>query len=138
MNCNVPENVIDKKLYCRVKQDIKKKVKVFPSAYASGLIVQEYKKRGGRYKGKKDGELKRWFDEKWINVCSNDRKPCGRQQSNVSQYPYCRPTKRISKKTPMTVDEMTKKYGKDKIEKMCKKKQSKGLPKNKKPVRINM
>ena len=41
----------DKKLYEEVKEEIYKK---YPkhSAYRSGLIVQEYKKRGGTYEGK--------------------------------------------------------------------------------------
>lgn len=138
MNCNVPNNVIDKELYCRVKQSIKKKVKVFPSAYASGLIVQEYKRRGGRYSGNKNGDLKRWFDEKWVNICTSDFSPCGRKQTDTKKYPYCRPSKRVSKKTPTTVHELKQKYGKDKIKKMCSKKRSKGLPKDGKPVRVNL
>tara|TARA_R100000322_G_scaffold110358_1_gene70534 strand:- start:188 stop:364 length:177 start_codon:yes stop_codon:yes gene_type:complete len=37
-------------LYARVKAEAKRKFKVFPSAYASGYIVREYKKRGGGYR----------------------------------------------------------------------------------------
>ena len=37
-------------LYSRVKSEAKRKFKVFPSAYASGYIVREYKKRGGGYR----------------------------------------------------------------------------------------
>ena len=33
-----------------VKAEAKRKFKVFPSAYASGYIVRQYKKRGGGYK----------------------------------------------------------------------------------------
>lgn len=36
-------------LYNRVKAEAKRKYKVWPSAYASGWLVQEYKKRGGKY-----------------------------------------------------------------------------------------
>jgi len=46
----VPSNVVDKKIYIAAKRFIKKKVKVWPSAYASGQVVQEYKRRGGRYR----------------------------------------------------------------------------------------
>ena len=36
------------------------------SAYRSGLLVQEYKKRGGGYSGdKSNGSLGRWFKEDW-------------------------------------------------------------------------
>ena len=44
---NVPT---DKALYARVKAEAKKKFKVYPSAYANGWLVQEYKRRGGKYK----------------------------------------------------------------------------------------
>ena len=37
-------------LYARVKAEAKKKFKVYPSAYANGWLVREYKKRGGKYK----------------------------------------------------------------------------------------
>ena len=44
---NVPT---DKELYARVKAEAKKKFDVYPSAYANGWLVQEYKRRGGKYK----------------------------------------------------------------------------------------
>lgn len=44
---NVPT---DKALYARVKAAAKKKFDVYPSAYANGWVVQEYKRRGGKYK----------------------------------------------------------------------------------------
>ena len=40
----------DKALYSRVKSAAKAKFQVYPSAYANGWLVQEYKRRGGRYK----------------------------------------------------------------------------------------
>jgi hypothetical protein len=43
---NIP---LDKKLYARVKAEAKRKFKVYPSAYANGWLVKEYKRRGGRY-----------------------------------------------------------------------------------------
>ena len=46
----VPSNVLDKKIYIAAKRFIKKKAKVWPSAYASAQVVQEYKRRGGRYR----------------------------------------------------------------------------------------
>ena len=44
---NVPTNP---KLYASVKAAAKAKFDVYPSAYANGWLVQEYKKRGGKYK----------------------------------------------------------------------------------------
>ena len=37
-------------LYARVKAEAKRKFKVYPSAYANGWVVREYKKRGGGYR----------------------------------------------------------------------------------------
>tara|TARA_R100001163_G_scaffold7299_1_gene7709 strand:+ start:1181 stop:1711 length:531 start_codon:yes stop_codon:yes gene_type:complete len=44
---NIPTNP---KLYARVKAEAKRKFKVYPSAYANGWLVREYKKRGGGYR----------------------------------------------------------------------------------------
>jgi hypothetical protein len=37
-------------LYAKVKAEAKKKFKVYPSAYANGWLVKEYKRRGGGYR----------------------------------------------------------------------------------------
>ena len=37
-------------LYARVKAEAKRKFKVYPSAYANGWLVRNYKKRGGRFR----------------------------------------------------------------------------------------
>ncbi len=41
------------KLYNTVKAAAKRKFDVYPSAYANAWLVREYKKRGGKYSGKK-------------------------------------------------------------------------------------
>lgn len=51
----IPANVVNKKLYARVKAEVKRKFKVYPSAYANARLVREYKKRGGRYSGPRRG-----------------------------------------------------------------------------------
>ena len=65
----VPSNVVNKELYLKVKNEIVEKMPK-SSAYRSGRIVREYKKRGGLYKGEKpDGGLSSWFkEEKWVNM----------------------------------------------------------------------
>lgn len=131
---SVPAKVADKALYIKAREKVKSRVKVWPSAYASGQVQTEYKRMGGTYRGEKKGKLDRWYQEKWVNVCKpkgRGYEPCGREQSKPSQYPYCRPLKRITKGTPMTVGELKKKYGKAKLEEMCGRKQKKGLPKAK-------
>ena len=52
------------------------------------------------------GGLTRWLEENWVDVKTG--KPCGRQKGEKRGYPACRPTKRVSSKTPKTVGEMTK------------------------------
>ena len=50
--------------------------------------------------------LTRWFKEKWVDVKTG--KPCGRQKGEKrAGYPACRPSKRVSSKTPKTTTEMT-------------------------------
>lgn len=39
----------NKKLYAQAKKIVKARVKKWPSAYASGQLVQQYKKMGGTY-----------------------------------------------------------------------------------------
>jgi hypothetical protein len=50
MTKNVPNN---QELYDRVIAEAKKKFDVYPSAYANGWVVQEYKRRGGTYRVEK-------------------------------------------------------------------------------------
>ena len=107
----IPTN---KKLDDEVKEEI---YKTYPkhSAYRSGLLVQEYKRRGGTYEGKeKDSEgLNRWFAENW----KNQRGEVGyKNKSDVY-----RPTVRITKDTPTTFKELTpQEIGKAKREKYLK------------------
>jgi hypothetical protein len=84
---------LDEALYARVKAEADKKYKKH-SAYKSGWIVKRYKELGGKYKGEPAG-LKRWFAEKWQDVGSKE-----------GDYPLYRPTKRVSKDTPKTADEV--------------------------------
>uniref|UniRef100_A0A6C0LIB6 DUF5872 domain-containing protein n=1 Tax=viral metagenome TaxID=1070528 RepID=A0A6C0LIB6_9ZZZZ len=100
----------DKKLYEKTKSKVYRKIKKH-SAYRSGKVVSSYKKafskkHGSRkqpYKGckRKSSRLKRWFDEDW--------------KSDTGKYKYTskssvyRPSKRITKDTPLTHSEVTKK-----------------------------
>ena len=53
----------------------------------------------------KGAALKRWFKEKWVDVRTG--KPCGRRKGDGRGVPYCRPSKRVSSKTPKTSGEMS-------------------------------
>jgi len=46
----IPSNVANPSLYRKAKAKMRRKFKVVPSAYASGYLVQEYKRMGGTYK----------------------------------------------------------------------------------------
>ena len=52
----VPNNVVNKSLYARIKKKISRRVKRKGQrwgAYTSGNLVQEYKRKGGKYRGRK-------------------------------------------------------------------------------------
>ena len=51
------------------------------------------------------GGLTRWLEENWVDVKTG--KPCGRQKGEKRGYPACRPSKRVSSKTPKTTKEMS-------------------------------
>ena len=99
----------DQTLYEKIKKKVYKDIPQH-SAYRSGIVVQKYKnafqKKYGKknpYQGKytrKKG-LRRWFDEKWVN----QRDEIGYKH----KHDIYRPSKRITKKTPITHKELTKK-----------------------------
>ena len=80
---------------------VKSQYKVFPSARASQAIAKCRKASGNVKKTEKGSSLKRWGAEKWVDTKSG--KPCGAGGKNE----YCRPTKRVSSKTPKTKSEMS-------------------------------
>lgn len=89
----------DKSIYEMAKKEVYAIYKK-PSAYRSGALVKKYKELGGTYSGEKTKKgLSRWFKENWKDVNPN--------KTNES-YPVYRPTKRISKDTPLTVSEIKK------------------------------
>jgi hypothetical protein len=85
---------INKKLYAKVKKMADEKYETH-GAYKSAWIVKKYKELGGKYKGKKDPKkgISRWLSERWTDYAGLD-------------YPVYRPTKRITKQTPLTLNEI--------------------------------
>lgn len=79
---------------------VKASYAVFPSARASQAIAKCRKAKGNVQKGEAGSNLKRWEKEKWKDQRTG--KPCGAGGDNE----YCRPTKRVSSKTPKTASEM--------------------------------
>ena len=106
----------DAKLYERVKKEADT-IYDKPSAYKSGWIVKTYKNLGGKYSGEKpDNEgLDRWYKENWKDV-------------GHREYPVFRPTKKITKDTPLTPREIDKDNLKSQITLKQKYKGDKNLP----------
>jgi hypothetical protein len=87
---NIPTNPV---LYEKVKRHADL-IYDKPSAYKSGFIVKTYKEQGGEYTGAKTKEgLTEWFSSDWKDIGNKE-------------YPVYRPTKRVSVKAPLTVNEI--------------------------------
>jgi hypothetical protein len=84
-------------------------------------------------KSKAGADLKRWFKENWVDVRSG--KPCGRRKGEKRGTPYCRPSKRVSKKTPATASEITPAQKKKRVSQKKKIGQPAGKPRRVKSIR---
>jgi hypothetical protein len=127
----IPDNVKNKALYKRIKAKIRREVNKKGrrwGAYDSGRLVREYKSKGGKYSGKKGktkskgkekmSALDRWYKEKWVDACAwPKRKSCGRTKSK-EKIAYCRPSVKVSSKTPKLIQELSK----SQIKSRCRKK----------------
>jgi hypothetical protein len=105
---------VDTKLYEKVKKLANKKFESKSGIYRSSWIVKEYLKRGGKYSGikSKSKGLVRWYKEDWVDLnrpTSTGFAKCGRHSTNKGKYPLCRPSKRVTSKTPRTYKEISKK-----------------------------
>jgi len=110
----------DKVLYEKIKKNADK-IYDKSSAYKSGYITRMYKINGGEYiDDKKPKNLERWFKEDWINI--------NPLVSNKTGYPTYRPTIKVNKNTPLTVNEIDKNNLIKQIKLKQKIKGSKNLP----------
>jgi hypothetical protein len=80
---------------------VKAQYDVFPSARASQAIAKCRKASGNVKKTEAGSNLKRWEKEKWQDTKTG--KACGAGGKNE----YCRPTTRVSSKTPKTKSEIS-------------------------------
>lgn len=94
----------DKELHSRAVSAAKAKFKVWPSAYASGYVVQQYKQMykkkhgslGGAFKSDEQelhaDDLDKWFKEKWVRIGANGEilGPCGAREEKEGK-PKCLP-----------------------------------------------
>jgi len=114
---------LNQDLYDNVKKKIMKSYKK-NSAFASGAIVKEYKRQGGKYKD--DGKprpLKRWFDEKWVDI----NPIIGVMKDDA--YPVFRPTIKVNSKTPTILQDIPIERLKEQYKLKQKIKGDKNLPK---------
>ena len=106
------------KEYKRAKREADK-VYEKHSAYKSMFISKLYKEYGGRYKdsSKKDTKLSTWRQERWIVVepylKEGKKIACGSEKA--SNIHACRPSKKINKNTPTTIDSLIELHGKKKL-----------------------
>ena len=77
--------------------------------------------------------LKRWFKEKWVDTRTG--KSCGRRKGEKRGTPYCRPSKRVSSKTPKTASELTASEKRSRIAQKKRLGQPAGKPRRVKSVR---
>jgi hypothetical protein len=113
---------LNQQLYDNVKEKIMKSYKK-NSAFASGAIVKEYKRQGGKYKDdKQPRHLTRWFEEKWVDV----NPILGITKD--SAYPVFRPTNKVDGRTPTLLQEIPKERLKEQYKLKQKYKGEKNLP----------
>jgi len=84
-------------------------------------------------KTQEGANLRRWFKEEWKDVRSG--KPCGRQEGEKRGTPYCRPSKRVSSRTPVTASEMSESQKRSRISQKKKLGQPAGKPRKVKPLK---
>ena len=105
-------------LYAQATALVKGRVERWPSAYASGQVVREYKRLAAQRHGSRArpyaasaapsaGKLARWFREKWVDLSTGQ--PCGSVRS-AAYYPVCRPESVARALSPRQRDQAT---GKD-------------------------
>jgi len=113
---SVPDKIINKRLYLKVKQEIYNSVPKH-SAYRSGLIIKTYKDRGGAVKETENKNLSRWFQEKWVNltpyaeniVKNKYEFKCGERHPDQKGPSVCRPSIMVDEnKTPVLAQKFTK------------------------------
>lgn len=125
----VPENIKNPNLY---KKAVKEADKIYKrhGLYKSAFIQKKYQELGGKYKDSKPTDkegIQRWLrgGEMWIEIepylKDNKKVICG--SNSEKKKKACRPLKRVNDKTPITIPELIKIHGKDKLLKLARLKQ---------------
>ena len=99
-DCKAPADVVNAALWCRIKDRLRAKTERW-NAYTSGQLVQQYRREGGKFRGKKGSKpLAKWYAEKWVDLSrplkSGGYAACGRKRREGG-YPLCRPARIAAK-----------------------------------------
>lgn len=121
---------VDRALYESVKAEAKRRFRRWPSAYGSAWLSKTYRARGGRYRRRRSSRssrssqgVARWMREEWVQVepYLDDGRvvPCGDARRDGKA---CRPRRRVSRRTPPTLDELVRKHGRSKVRSLARRK----------------
>jgi hypothetical protein len=116
----IPEEIKNMPKYKKMKHGI----------YKNLQMIREMKKNP-KYADylknvKADGKMNRWMDEQWVDVkeaLKGNYRPCGRKSIKEKPYPVCRPMKKVSADTPVTLPTLIKKGATNKLKKAIKEKE---------------
>jgi hypothetical protein len=89
-----------KKKFSYMKNGVYKNLAMLKHLKDEGYPIQDINK----------GLSNRWLKEKWINVgeyLKGNIVDCGRKDASVGPYPTCRPLRKVSEETPITIVEIT-------------------------------
>ena len=115
---NIPK---DTNLWAKVQEMAKTTFREHPTAYSNAWAVRRYAKLGGDWETT-GGDLGNWFREGWLDVIALLKEgkivKCGDGEGGKA----CRPTKRINKDTPITLQELLELYSVKEILKFAERK----------------
>ena len=110
-----------------IPNEVKEKFKNMKNGIYKNTVMIKYMKKVGLPIKKSNNGLNQWFSESWVNAkdyLKGNIVPCGRNDASKGKMPVCRPLKRVNKKTPPTIVELTAiKSNIPKLKKMIKEKE---------------
>jgi hypothetical protein len=116
----IPEEIKNMTKFKKMKSGIYKNLQMIRE-------MKKDKKYDNYFKNvKAEGKMRRWLDEQWVDVkqaLKGVYKPCGRASVKEKPYPACRPMKKISVDTPVTLPALLQEGAVNKIKEAIKKKE---------------
>ena len=116
----IPEEIKNMPKYKKMKHGIYKNLQMIRE-------MKKNKKYDKYFKNvKADGKMRRWLEEQWVDVkeaLKGKYKPCGRSSTKEKPYPACRPMKKVSGDTPITLPALLQEGAVKKIKDAIKKKE---------------